>query len=349
MGRKGIAVLQRPTTGGLQVLDVLTALRAIGVDPDSSCHAVGLRPRSLNDGARVPVDQVAALFAELERRTRDPLIGLHAGARAEPRGTLAYLLISSPRLEDGLRNACRFAALAVDTLRMSLDIRNDTARFVHDLGDEIVAGNRHIVDYLLMANVRSLRRAASGEVRLRGVHVRHSDPGAAAEAERVFGCAVRFAQRENCVLFPAEDLRAVPRIANPVVAGQIEKFAAALLSGMARRVTFRERVADVARSLLAAGVRIDRATLARRLGMSHRTLQRRLANQRTTFKAVRDRVLWEVVEALMSNPALKVETIAISAGFGDAAAFSKAFKRWAGCTPTSYRERLAARAVRRLG
>jgi len=81
--------------------------------------------------------------------------------------------------------------------------------------------------------------------------------------------------------------------------------------------------------------------------MSHRTLQRRLANQRTTFKAVRDTVLWDVVKALMSNPALKVETIAMSAGFGDAAAFSKAFKRWAGCTPTFYRDRLATRASQR--
>ena len=67
-------------------------------------------------------------------------------------------------------------------------------------------------------------------------------------------------------------------------------------------------------------------------------MQRELAGEQTTFKEVRDVVLWEVVEALLSNPSLKIEAIALSTGFGDLAAFSKAFKRRAGCTPTAFRQ-----------
>jgi AraC-like DNA-binding protein len=48
-----------------------------------------------------------------------------------------------------------------------------------------------------------------------------------------------------------------------------------------------------------------------------------------------------MVEALLSNPALKVEGVALSAGFGEVAAFSRAFKRWTGSSPTQYRRRLA--------
>jgi AraC-like DNA-binding protein len=77
--------------------------------------------------------------------------------------------------------------------------------------------------------------------------------------------------------------------------------------------------------------------------MSDRTLQRALEEEQTTFKQVRDAVLWEVVEALLSDPSLKIEAIALSTGFGDLAAFSKAFKRWAGCTPTEHRQRIIAR------
>jgi transcriptional regulator GlxA family with amidase domain len=49
------------------------------------------------------------------------------------------------------------------------------------------------------------------------------------------------------------------------------------------------------------------------------------------------------VTALLANPNLTVEAVALSVGFGDVAAFSNAFKRWAGYAPTTYRERFAAR------
>ena len=111
--------------------------------------------------------------------------------------------------------------------------------------------------------------------------------------------------------------------------------------------SFQASVAEVTRALLSDGLRPDCATVACRLHLSDRTLQRRLDEERTTFKAVRDAVLWEVVDALLSNPSLKVEAVALSVGFGEVAAFSKAFKRRAGCSPTQYRERLAARARRR--
>jgi AraC-like DNA-binding protein len=99
--------------------------------------------------------------------------------------------------------------------------------------------------------------------------------------------------------------------------------------------------------LLADGLRADRASVARQLHVSRRTMQRRLEEEEVTLRAVRDAVLWEVVEALLSNPMLKVESVALSVGFGDVAAFSKAFKRSESCSPTEYRQRLAGAARRR--
>ena len=101
-------------------------------------------------------------------------------------------------------------------------------------------------------------------------------------------------------------------------------------------------LAQAARALLAAGVRPERAVVARRLAMSERSMQRGLEAEGTTFRAVRESVLRELVEAMLSNPALKLDAVALSVGFGDLAAFSKAFRRWTGCTPARYRTQLAA-------
>ena len=72
--------------------------------------------------------------------------------------------------------------------------------------------------------------------------------------------------------------------------------------------------------------------------MGTRTLERRLAEKGTTFRALRDATLWEAAEVLLSNPSLKIEAIALSVGFSDVAAFSKAFRRWKGYPPTRFRK-----------
>jgi AraC-like DNA-binding protein len=75
--------------------------------------------------------------------------------------------------------------------------------------------------------------------------------------------------------------------------------------------------------------------------MSQRSLQRGLEAEGTTFRAVHESILRELVEVLLSNPTLKLDAVARSVGFGDQAAFSKAFRRWSGCTPARYRAQLA--------
>lgn len=329
------------TVGGVQVADLLTALAGLGVATTSLYRAGGLKPSTLRDpAARIPAGVVVAVLAEAQRQTRDPLIGMRAGARAEPRGPLAYLLLSSPRLADGIRHTARFAELIIDTLRIEVELGADTSSIIYDLRDTALADQRHFVDYLLMATLRAMSRAVGRQLQVREIHVRHADPGYADDAERAFGCPIRFARRRIRVVFPASELHAKARLANPLIAEQIEKFAAALLSRMTAPTTVSERVADVLRSALASGVRADRTTVARRLGMSDRTLQRGLVNEGTTFRSVRDGVLWGTVKALLSNRALKVEAVALSSGFGEVAAFSRAFKRWTGSSPTQYRGRL---------
>ena len=207
---------------------------------------------------------------------------------------------------------------------------------------EVLAGSAHLSDYLLMLTVRLLQRTVGAAFVLREVHVRHvpwRDPGA---VTRAFGCVVRCRQPENQLVFSPGALQARSHLGNPLIAGQIAKSLESLRSPGTRPASFRERVAAVTRELLTRGVRADRATAACELFVSERTMRRRLADEQTTFKAVRDAVLWETVEALLSNRVLKVEAVALCVGFADVAAFSSAFKRWAGTSPTRYRERLVA-------
>ena len=105
-------MIPRSTVGALQVVDLLTALRVLGLDTTDLCRRVGLRASLLQDpAASVPARVVVDLLAAAERRSCDPLVGLHTGEHTRPRGPLSYLLTSSPLLGDGLRQVSRKVTL----------------------------------------------------------------------------------------------------------------------------------------------------------------------------------------------------------------------------------------------
>ena len=87
------------TVGGLQTLDLLAALAQLGLDRDQLCHAAGVDRQALEmPDSRIPTAQFVAILQEAERLRRDPFIGMHAGDHCEPRGPVAYLLMSHGQL-----------------------------------------------------------------------------------------------------------------------------------------------------------------------------------------------------------------------------------------------------------
>lgn len=91
----------------------------------------------------------------------------------------------------------------------------------------------------------------------------------------------------------------------------------------------------VAALALAGAVSLDIA--ARRLGTSPRTLQRQLNRRGTSFWALVEQSRFEIAGALLGETDLKVQEIAARIGYCNPNAFTRAFTRWAGCTPSAYR------------
>ena len=102
----------------------------------------------------------------------------------------------------------------------------------------------------------------------------------------------------------------------------------------ARSGPFEREIERRIEPLLETGeVRIER--LARDLGLSRQTLYRRLKSEGTTFEQIVDRVRRRLALRLVREQKLPVKEAAWRLGFSDPAAFSRAFKRWTGLSPTA--------------
>src|SRR5262249_4816895 len=170
--------------------------------------------------------------------------------------------------------------------------------------------NQHVIDYTMVGLVKVVR-AAIGHSQGFAVDLQRRSPRNAAEFTRVLACPVRFSRPTNALVLPSRTLAAPSRFATPLVAHRIEELAIPLHSH-ARHATVRARASDGVQTMLIGGVRPDREQVARRLGMSGRTLQRALDREGTSFKEIRDRTVWDGVPTLLSNPACRVEMVAAS-------------------------------------
>lgn len=78
--------------------------------------------------------------------------------------------------------------------------------------------------------------------------------------------------------------------------------------------------------------------IAGRLGTSTRTLQRKLARRGISLRALVVESRLEIARVLLCKTELDVQEIAVRAGYSTHSSFARAFARWAGCSPRTFRE-----------
>ena len=158
-----------------------------------------------------------------------------------------------------------------------------------------------------------------------------------------FGCPIKYRSRRNVLVLRAADVD-LPFVAHneellQMLAPQFEK---QLKMGQAKETTA-EKAKWILRRLL-SGSRPDIAIVAKELGMSERTLQRRITEEGKTFRQLLNETRKELVREYLSDEAIEITEAAFLVGFENTNSFYRAFRSWEGKTPAEWRA-----ANRRLG
>ena len=156
------------------------------------------------------------------------------------------------------------------------------------------------------------------------------------EHARVLGCEVEFDAPRTEMIIDRTTWDQPVRTADDALVAVLEEHARLLLDRLPKSSRLVQSVGDAVGKLLSTGdTSLD--TVARELGMSGRTLQRRLANDGLVFSDFVDRVRLESARLLLVQGNLSLAEVAYMVGFAEQSSFSRAFKRWAGLSPREYR------------
>jgi len=315
---------------------------ALGSSPpalEAFFGATDLTPQLLSDpDARVSPAQFCVAWAEGVRLSGDPRIALTIAA-AIPSGAFGvveYLCRAAATVGDALAQWIRYLNILNDAVKVGLVEEGDRAAVRVLVDSEAPTPASHELCFALLAT--RIRELTSPAVTVLGADFTHrvTDSGA---YEKWFQAPLRFGAPFTQLVFPRAALAAPLVTADASLLAILRRLADDLSS----RPTADPPLTAQVRRALGAALRTNDAQIervAQTLGLTARSLQRRLKDEATSFQAIREDVRRELAQRYLDDD-LAITEISFLLGFSEPSAFFRAFKRWTGLTP------IESRALRR--
>jgi len=171
------------------------------------------------------------------------------------------------------------------------------------------------------------------------VKFKHSPPTSMASHTQAFGCEVLFNQKENVLIYKTKDLETKTaksdKHINRFLVDRVQEVTAGIESSILK---FTNDVEQLIMEALPSGIP-SVVHIAEQMGMSNRTLTRRLAEEGVTFRDIIRKTQVEIAKDLLVNSNRSIGEIAFETGFSEQSAFNRAFKRWTNLNPLEYRSK----------
>lgn len=315
-----------------------------GVATRDLVEGLGLAP----DGPIDPTKMVESadyyrFFAELSRR--DPKgvelpLRIGAAMHSDEYGAFGLAWKSAPNLRGSFARSERYGHVLGSAETYALEETDQGLFFRLDKEGDGSLG-------MLLSNEASMAAVAkiSDEVSTArfkplAVHFKHAPRGARSVYEDHFECPVQFETGRDALLVSPDSLNVPNKLGDETIARFFDQHLEQELAKLEDQDSLAKRVQLAVAQLLSEGVP-TLSLIASNLGMSARTLQRRLSEQGQSFQNLVDLARQELARQLLGETEYSLAEIAFLTGFSEQSGFTRAFKRWEGQTPRSYRLALA--------
>lgn len=310
--------------------DKRVLLESVGVDPDAPVD-----PKIM-----VADTDYYAFFERVARGHPEGIeLPLRVGAsmRCADYGAFGLAWKSALNLRGSYQRAERYARVLTNVSTYEVQEETDGVYMqLHRDGDRSNAGLR-LSNETTIASIAAISQEVMTEkFRAEAVYFKHDAPKTVINHERHFGCPVYFETDMDALLVSQKMLRSPNRLGDPGIVNFFDTHLDKAISGFEDGASLERRVRNQIAQLLSQGVP-KLADVAACFAMSGRTLQRRLSDRGYSFTSLVDESRRELAERLLRETSYPLAEVAYLTGFSDQSAFNRAFKRWAGQTPRSYR------------
>jgi AraC-like DNA-binding protein len=324
--------------GGLSRLAV-ARLESAGVPVAPLLRRVGLTPELIADPEqRLSVQSQIRLLDEAAIALKDDCLGFTLARDHDPReiGLLYYVMASSQTLGDGLKRVARYSRITNESLVVGYREGN---RLVINLSYSGVPrhSDRHQIEFCMFGVLRICRLLTGQNIVPQHFSIAHHRSGSTSEMARFVGTRVEFGADTDELALKL-DARDLPLIhSDPYLNDLLLKYCeAALADRRGDKSQLRTSVENAISTMLPHG-RVLAENVARSLGMSERTLARKLSDERLNFTEILQQLRRNLAVRYLDDRKLHVSKIAWLLGFNEVSAFTHAFKRWTGKTPSEMR------------
>jgi AraC-like DNA-binding protein len=324
--------------GGLSRL-AIARLKSARVPVAPLLKRAGLTAEVIADPEeRLSVQNQIRLLDEAAIALKDDCLGFTLARDHDPRkiGLLYYVMASSQTLGDGLRRVARYSRITNESLVVGYREGN---RLIINLSYSGVPrhSDRHQMEFCMFGVLRICRLLTGQNIVPQHFSIAHHRSGSTSEMARFVGTKVEFGADTDELALKL-DARDLPLIhSDPYLNDLLLKYCEAALADKRGDMSqLRTKVENAISSLLPHG-RVLVGDVAHNLGMSERTLGRKLADEGLNFTQILQQLRRDLAVRYLDDRRLQVSKIAWLLGFHDVSAFTHACKRWTGKTPSQMR------------
>lgn len=320
----------------------LDCCERLGIDTSAILAAVGVERALIdNPDGHLRTEQVREIWRRAYDASGDPDLALHAaeGLRFGAYRAIDYLSGSAPTVGAAIAHVAAYFPIINSAVRLPLtESEAEIALGVTAPGDPSHL-SRAYVEYTYAAIFLNVRKATGVPFRLEGVDIAFPAPASTAEHARIFACPVRFGTRDNAMRFGRAAWKTPSARADPDLFGVLAAHARILGEKVQSEPPAVREVRHAIVEQLKEGSGLSLDSVAKKLAMSARTLQRRLSDHGLRYADLLDSTRESAAKTYLNDRELSVSEVAYLLGFAEQSSFNHAFKRWTGQAPTEFRKR----------